>query len=181
MVEKCCKRCGKKLDWVERRNKYGLCRECVSHCSVCGRKLSIRLETGEREFASKHDGMCPQCWMKGKEHEGEKSCGNCTYCVAKIIAVEKASVTNLMQGLMGGQPLEYDHVKQYTCTKFGFDVTDKLSFAEKCTSYLTQEEYEQKCLSGELHSDLIVCPYCQTKYDKMKQPRCPNCGAFPKK
>ena len=143
---------------------------------ICGKKV-FRLGN-ENEFVLMHDFVCSDCWSNGKEHAGETSCGNCAYCLTRIGLVEKI---NLMSAFMTGQGTYAEQVKLYTCAKFGFDVTNKLTeFAEKCTSYLKKEEYQEKCLKGELTSDSVTCPYCQTKYDRVKQANCPHCGAYPR-
>jgi len=166
-----CKECGKELGWFARHGMAkGFCIKCASekmkHCRICGKK--INKWSLESDFVAMHDFVCQDCWSKGKEHLGERSCGNCAYCATKVFAEEKPFL------------ISYQFTKEYVCTKFGFDVTNRLHFAGKCTSHLTREQYEQKCLRGELDSDMVTCPYCQVKYDRVKQASCPNCGAYPR-
>ncbi len=66
------------------------------------------------------------------------------------------------------------------CAKFGFSLKDGKE-AEKCTSYMTEEVYKEKALSGEINpltdSNFKICKYCQTTFDLNKTHKCPKCGA----
>jgi len=116
--------------------------------------------------------------VEGQEDsETNKVCSNCAYSVRRSVEMEKASLTNIFAALTG-LPQEYETVTVWSCIKFGFNLTGRLNLAEECTSFTTEKEYERKCLRGELDSDLVTCPYCQVRYDRVKQARCPNCGSY---
>jgi hypothetical protein len=184
MAEEYCKECGKKFGFLDKRVKSsGYCAKCVAkkieHCEKCGKKLSFW--KGQQDFALQHNFMCQDCWSSNefKKTEANNVCINCAYSVRRLVEVEKASVTNVFAALTG-LPEEYETLEQWSCIKFGFDLTGRLNLAEECTSFITVKEYERKCLRGELDSDLVTCQYCQARYDRVKQIRCPNCGAYPK-
>jgi hypothetical protein len=84
--------------------------------------------------------------------------------------------------------MEYDYVDNWTCSKFKFDVTSRLNLAGDCTSYITQSDYEKKCLSGEMDkekaNEQIILDFSSLK-DVMAKGglvmttyKCPNCNGM---
>ena len=118
----------------------------------------------------------PEAWKAGK---GD-SCRECAYSNGYLIEIPKASLSGILTGIQ-----EYDLKEHWVCTKFNLSIDGRLGIAQKCTSYLTQEQYEKKCLSGEMEQikpvSLIDCAYCHATYDIAKNPSCPICGARQKK
>ena len=78
------------------------------------------------------------------------NCRLCHFFSKKTVEIEKASLTNLMGAITGSGVMDYDYVDQYSCSKFEFDLTNKLSLAGNCSSYITEQEYQDKCLKGEM-------------------------------
>jgi uncharacterized Zn finger protein (UPF0148 family) len=76
----------------------------------------------------------------------------------------------------------------YHCAKFGFRIKDNGKEAEKCTSYITDEEHKERALSGELYKDKtnvqIIIDFSSLK-DVMSKGglvmttyKCPNCNGM---
>ena len=97
-----------------------------------------------------------------------------------MVDAPKLSFSGIISGVA-----DYETKERWVCNKFNLNLDERAVLAEKCTSYLTQEEYERKCLSGEMeplkaHS-IIECAYCGGSYDMIQHPSCPRCGATQKK
>lgn len=106
-MAKVCERCGKKyrLRTISENKGKHLCRDCVAHCSVCGKKLPRSNYFGEtasivgaflgpiggslRDNRRPHvgSGMCNECFYKEQERlkkNGEKIKDDDPYKVLKI-------------------------------------------------------------------------------------------------
>lgn len=79
----------------------------------------------------------------------------------------------------------------YKCSKFGLDLDEqKYVIGQRCSSYIPKEDYEQKCLSGEMDKDKakenvqIVFDFSSLKDEFVKGGivmttcKCPNCNAM---
>jgi len=125
-------------------------------------------------------------WVKGKyDPEAEimgygYTCKECVYSDGYLVESPKPSFMGVLTGIS-----ECELKEHWSCVKFGFNLDGRLGLAEKCTNYLTQEEYEQKCLSGTMEPPerpiMFECVYCRATYDVTKSSSCPNCGATLKK
>ena len=116
----------------------------------------------------------PKCWAQAiiEESEAKKRltlCDNCNYYRTDSSQIDIGLFTpNLVT------------LESKYCAKFGFGLKGGRE-AEKCTSYITTEDYKEKALRGEINpqtdTNFRVCPYCQTKYDLNRMSTCPKCGA----
>ena len=123
-----------------------------------------------------------------------KRCNWCAFSSKTTLKVEKQSLTNSLTklsntispyGNMGA--LEYDFVDRWACSKFGFELNSFYK-AENCASYITHEDYEKKCLSGEMDKEKqaiqIILDFSSLK-DAMSKGglvmttyKCPNCNGM---
>jgi len=133
---------------------------------------------------AQHDFLCNDCWEKkeseklrksAEEEAKKKKCSKCAYSRRDTETLDVGN-EGLMDMLIGAPHVpEYVTLESWICTKFKLDVTKRLELAEKCTSYIIQQDYEEKCLRGELEITTITCGFCNTEYDKTKA-ICPYCG-----
>jgi hypothetical protein len=125
-------------------------------------------------------------WVKGKYdpeakivHNGD-SCEDCAYSEGYLVEAPKPSFSSILLGMP-----DYEVREHWVCNKFHLNLDGRLGLAERCTSYLTQREYEQKCLSGKMERlkpvTVVECAYCGASYDIAKHPSCPVCSATLKK
>lgn len=112
-----------------------------------------------------------------KEMHYGYSCWDCVYSNGYLVEGKGSALSGLVS-----VPVLKEH---WVCTKFGLNLDGRLGLAEKCTSYLTQKEYEKKCLNGEMEQlkpvTVFGCVYCGASYDITKHSSCPVCGATQKK
>ena len=142
----------------------------MKQCVNCSKNLSgleaqnrWTSETFHQEWNTRP--ICDDCFrgLLRQQHEVPNSpntlyepkttvldCRLCHFVSKKTVALEKASLTNLIGALSGSGVLEYNYEDQYSCSKFDFDLTSKLSLAGQCSSYITEQEYQEKCLKGEM-------------------------------
>jgi hypothetical protein len=126
------------------------------------------------------------------KHSALKTCLYCGYSSQSRLltsSTEKQNVTNFGFVTVAGQAsLEHQYTNKYSCSKFGFDVTNKDNLAESCSSYITKDEYEKRCLSGEISRDKanvkIIIDFSSLK-DVMSKGglvmttyKCPNCNGM---
>jgi len=119
---------------------------------------------------------------------GKKTCLDCVFCQLREKTIEKPSFSALF-----GLP-ENDIRIHLVCRKFLLDLNDKLESAVQCSSFLTEKEYHEKALRGEIvgyagidknkisstpEPIMTTCQYCGAKYDITLYQRCPKCGAYP--
>lgn len=120
------------------------------------------------QLSSEHIALIGKRNIAEKKVDSSTSLPNCEYCA---FSSNKSENTLL---------------KDWTCTKFGFDLTNRLHLAENCTSYITQKDYEKKCLSGEIEKEKqpvqIILDFSSLK-DVMSKGgmvmttyKCPNCN-----
>ncbi|MFH0897154.1 MAG: hypothetical protein V1850_03785 [Candidatus Bathyarchaeota archaeon] len=182
-----CAKCGKELisfldkhmthsaiDRKCRNNEWKgkkLCRICaveiaypenVKICSTCGER-----------YVDLH-----RC--KGATSAIGKICTKCGYCDEQRVA------TGIAPAFVGNAVL---FNKNYKCRKFSLDINSSTYHAaEKCSSYVTKEEYTKKCLSGEMDKEKanvqIVLDFSSLK-DVMSKGglvmstyKCPNCNGM---
>jgi len=212
---KLCEICGKEF-----RLPIGgkICKYCRSHCPKCGKKMGIF----ENDRARSRKYFCDQCFEKEQQRilkeeklvvknpelgftpqylselkeqlkiVEKKTCLDCVLCQLQEKTVEKASVTNLL-GALAGAPIEYEIRVNLVCRKFLLDLNDKLESASECSSFLTEKEYHEKAIKGEIVGFAGVtknesipiqkpvmanCDYCQAQYNISLYRKCPRCGAY---
>jgi len=117
---------------------------------------------------------------------GRKTCFDCIFCETREETFEKPSLSALF-----GAP-EIDMRIQLVCRKFLLNINGKLKSALNCSSFLTEKEYHEKALKGEIvgfvglqkdemeftqKPEMATCQYCTAQYDITLYLRCPNCGA----
>jgi Zn finger protein HypA/HybF involved in hydrogenase expression len=119
---------------------------------------------------------------------------NCLYCgfssKTQLLtsSTEKQNVANFGFITIAGQAsLEHQYSNKYSCSKFGFDLTNKDNLAETCSSYITKDEYEKKCLNGEINKNTnvqIIIDFSSLKEAMSKGGlvmttyKCPNCNGM---
>ncbi|UCE16250.1 MAG: hypothetical protein JSV12_01150 [Candidatus Bathyarchaeota archaeon] len=188
MKEEYCKKCDKKLSrWNSpSRSTIPYCNNCLAkltkHCKQCGKKRSF---FNNVLAIAQHDFLCNDCWKKKEseklrkleeEEAKKKKCSKCAYSRRDTETMDMGT-EGVMDILIGAPHVpKYVTFESWICTKFKLDVTKRLELAEKCTSYITQQDYEEKCLRGELDVTTTTCRFCNTEYDQTKA-ICPHCGA----
>mgnify|MGYP001035465792 CR=1 FL=1 len=157
----------------------------IMKCARCGKKFGIfeHKETWDNkeisgEYYNKE--LCMECYWKLREEEAEeyeersKKVRSCEYCV-----YFGADYQDIDVGLFTPK---FVALESFYCRKFGISLKRPFKEAEKCTSFIREEEYREKVLRGEITKEheayFVVCEYCGTRYDANKYPRCPNCSAI---
>ena len=151
-----CTKCGKKLGWLER---HSLWYQSYKMCNSCYLQYCNDLE---RDFKN------PEV----------KTCNKCGYF--EEVRHERGGVDDL------GTYFDESY-STFKCRKFNFDLDEmKYYLAQKCSSYISKEEYEEKCLRGEMEKERvqIVLDFSSLK-DVMAKGgivmptyNCPKCNAM---
>lgn len=129
-------------------------------------------------------------------HEAKplKRCNWCAFSSKTTLQVEKQSLTNSLTKWQNSystnanmRALQYDFVDKWTCSKFSFELNSFYK-AEDCASYITHEDYEKKCLSGEMEKEKqpiqIILDFSSLKDVMVKGGlvmttyKCPNCNGM---
>ena len=66
-------------------------------------------------------------------------CSKCNYSSKYTLKVEKASLTNLMGTFTGTGSLDYQNIDKWSCSKFKFDITNRLNLAENAQVTLMKQ------------------------------------------
>jgi len=147
------------------------------NCEKCGKKFGFiaRVVTWQSndffpEYRNKK--LCRECAEELKRLVSEKMesgrfCSNCKFFDEDSIEID-----------VGIFAPNLKFIPMYYCAKLDFALKSPYGDeAEKCTSYLTPEEYKLKALRGELNTKIVECQYCGKKYNPEKHEDCPKCGA----
>jgi len=161
-----CKRCGKSIGFFV---SNGLCQECTA------------LEIEER-----YPGLT-------KTTSAIKSCFYCGFIRKTSLlsnSTENQNLTNLGFGLTSGSgTTKYQYTDKWSCSKFSFEVFHyNDSRAENCSSFISKEDYEKKCLSGDIDKEKtniqLILDFTSLK-DVMTKGglvmttyKCPNCNGM---
>jgi hypothetical protein len=151
-----CAKCGKKLGWFER---HSLWYQSYKMCNSCYFQYINQLE---------NDSKNPEV----------KTCNKCGYF--EEVRHERGGVDDL------GTYFDESY-STFKCRKFNFDLDGmKYYLAQKCSSYISKEEYEEKCLTGRMEKEhvQIVLDFSSLK-DVMAKGgivmptyNCPKCNAM---
>jgi hypothetical protein len=163
-----CKRCGQS---IARGRDNGLYEKCTA------------LEIAERY----PDSVLSQLQ---KTHKSCLCCGFITKTAILTSSTENQNLTNLGFGYISGTgTIEHKYINKWTCSKFGFEVVTNNDFrADDCLSYIPKDEYEKKCLSGEMDKEKanvqIILDFSSLR-DIMSKGglvmttyKCPNCNGM---
>ncbi len=139
----CCAKCGTKLSFRENHLVYW------NHQLRDG-YISGDFSSSRKEFPEyRGKKLCEPC-VRQEEYNDRKLhclnpdglCNNCGYFVE--VRHERGGVDDL------GTYFDESY-STFKCGKFSFDLKqDAFSKARQCTSYISQADYEKKCLSGEM-------------------------------
>jgi ribosomal protein S27AE len=163
-----CKRCGQS---IEHWRDNGLCGKCTA------------LEIAERY----PDSVLSQMQ---KTHKSCLYCGFITKTAILTSSTENQELTNLGSGYISGTgTIKHQYINKWTCSKFGFEVVTNNDFrADDCSSYIPKEEYEKKCLRGEMDKEKakvqIIVDFSSLKDEMskggivMSAYNCPKCSAM---
>lgn len=186
-------------------------------CPRCGKKTSWRTEPQLSEF--KGSRVCSDCfrvlvkaqndapYMPPKVESVSQTkyvpptlCSACHFSKVTTRLVDKQStinsLANFANALNSVNPygysnitLEKESVRDWRCSKFDFPLTD-MNKAKKCTSFITQYDYEAKCLNGEMDKEKaniqIILDFSSLKDIMakgglvMSTYKCPNCNGMVK-
>jgi hypothetical protein len=187
----------------------------MTNCVCCGRKIWGKAKLWKSNVYHtewNNQPLCKQCASKlsserlkeamkdvpeDPSENSPKTCFNCGF--SKQSKLLTRSLEN-----MESSTVEHRYKDNWACSKFGFDITHNYDIASSCSSYLSIEEYEKKCLSGEIgngnatvqvfhdfsslkevlsHGGLIMtavkCPICNAVVnlpEKGKTVKCSYCG-----
>ena len=216
-MAKICEACGKEYRFPVGFG-YKICRHCIIYCPKCGKKKGL---LNERQISKQRKGLCDECSLKEQKRVlkdekltvtnpeagfrvqdlkllkqqlkevGRKTCLDCCFCQLREETVEKIGIPSLLNALVG-TPSEFEMRIHLVCRKFLLDLNDKLESGEKCSSFLTEDSYEEKCLKGEIvgyagidkkemmkpEPIMATCQYCNAQYDISLYRKCPRCGAY---
>jgi len=161
-------------------------------CRSCSEELKNRRKKEEEEKL-RQAGFTPQSLRELSEQlkqVGRKTCLDCIFCQLREETVERYDKQGILE-LFAGVPPPAELRVNLVCRKFLFALNDKLESGEKCSSFLTEDRYREKCMKGEivgyagiendkmkLDPIIVTCQYCKARYDMTLYRRCPNCGAF---
>jgi hypothetical protein len=186
-----CKVCGKNTGFFGPK----ICKECSGELRTRQiKEKEERLKHGKIIVENPQAGFTPQSLRKLSEQlkaVGRKTCLDCIFCQLREEMVERIDKTGILE-LFAGVPPPVELRVNLVCRKFLLDLNDKLESAENCSSFLTEKEYQEKCLEGEIlgyagientemsrpKPIMASCQYCKAKYDITLYRRCPKCGAF---
>jgi hypothetical protein len=175
-----CAKCSKGLNWGERNTFFW--NKQLRDGYINPPIGTIHHHCGRIELPEyKGKKLCNSCYAGIMEFGGGmvgKNCLNCGYCdVAK----------GMVPTLLGNAEVVFD--KNHKCRKFSLDVNvNNCHAAEKCSSFITKEEYTKKCLSGEMNKEnanvQIIIDFSSLK-DVMSKGglvmstyKCPNCNGM---
>jgi len=169
-----CADCGKKLGFFEKK-----------------KKLFLQGDEGDRKVRKK--AFCIPCFEKYiKELESKTSCYDCAY--SELREDHSFGLDIPPRSFLFCKKLDLE-VKpniviysEFNLSLINPSVVPLRKFcldAEKCVHFITEEEYRESALRGEIVRGKevkdIVCEYCDTHYDASKYVRCPNCCATTRK
>jgi len=80
---------------------------------------------------------------------GKKTCLDCAFCQLKEETVEELEKLGFFDTLLGGSSSAERRV-YLVCRKFLLDLNDKLESAKEYSSFLTEKEYHEKAIKGEI-------------------------------
>ena len=164
-----------------------ICASC-QHELLHSKGIKYRGIIGIRQGKARIEELAKEIKNISLEPSKQIMCSNCAFSSKFTFQEEKASLTNLMGAVTGAGIMDYQYLDKWNCSKFKFDVTDRLTLADNCSSYITQSDYEKKCLSGEMEKDKanvqIILDFSSLK-DAMSKGglvmstyKCPNCNGM---
>jgi hypothetical protein len=183
----CCAKCGKELGFFEKDSvfsfqnalKYGLfseykektlCHSCIFQL-LDSKGIKYRGLMGQRQSLKRIQELT----------KDRKTCYKCGYF---------EEVRHDIGGVNSSGIILSDSYSTFKCRKFSFDLNEKDLKAEKCTSYILKEDYQEKCLSGEMDKEKakenvqVVFDFSSLKDELAKGGvvmttcKCPNCNAM---
>jgi hypothetical protein len=199
-----CAKCGAELDWHEQHMvfwnshlKKGYIKWLVIGSSQFGARKEFPQFAGKKLCQScayelfSFGAVCPECGKRGTHKctpsADKKLCSKCAFSSKTTIEPEKAPGTNIMGLITGNSTMDNSSMERWVCAK-KFDINNRLSFAEDCSSYTALLEYEKKCASGEIGSepdpveaiaDFFALKAVLTKNGLiMSACNCPKCGGI---
>jgi hypothetical protein len=193
-----CAKCGKHFGFFDPKRKLrnkdvhpelydkAVCLSCFKEltrvnevCPKCGKEFGFVLQAKEWESTELRPEWSGQylhqeCWIEEKQKE--KLCFNCGFCEETI---------NNDNGHSNIESYLDEVYSTYRCGKFSFSLKkDDNAKAMNCSSYISQNEYRNKCALGEMKEtdanvvtlDFISLKDIMSKSGlEMKTFKCPNC------
>lgn len=176
-----------KKEFPEYKGKK-LCQSCVLTlfnagytCKYCGKRYVGFHHCKERDQYLKHLKEERKQYFKklyaDLNNPDVKTCNKCAYF--EEVIHERGGVDDL------GVYIDESY-STFKCKKFDFDLDEtKYYYAQRCSSYITKKEYEEKCLSGEIEKEnaKIILDFSSLKEVLIKGGivmsayNCPKCNA----